>query len=70
MDKFFLKILPKGINKMIFYKKIIQNHIIEFKKSYIYLGTYIIETEILIDESVSNSNFKNENSEFLDKKKL
>ena len=61
MDKFVLKILPQGLFKMIFYKKITTNHVIDFKKSYIYMGTYIVETQIFMEEQNSLSN-ENESS--------
>lgn len=41
---------------MIFYKKIEIIHTLESKKSYIYLGNYILETEIeILDISFSSS---------------
>ena len=43
--------MPDSINKMIFYKKIHLNHILKSEKSYINLGNYVIETEILIIEN-------------------
>jgi hypothetical protein len=55
--KFLLKILPEGINKMIFYKKIELNHVIDMKKSYMYLGNFIIEAEIILLE---DQNFTHE----------
>jgi len=48
---------------MIFYKKIGLNHLINMTKSYMYLGNYIIETQITIKEETSCSKEENENSQ-------
>jgi hypothetical protein len=57
--------MPDSINKMIFYKKIHLNHILKSEKSYINLGNYVIETEILI---IENKNINQNSNKAFNKK--
>ena len=49
LEKFLFKIFAKGLNELIFYKKIEADHVM-MNKSYIFLGFFIIETEVTMEE--------------------